>query len=352
MKRNFLVGLLTALLLLSTTLPASAGLYWPQDYQEISGQKASPSGLEHYVFWEQYLNAFFGTDDGIRYWNTNSPSTSDITYWVDQAMSRWNGNTQYGNFDDSVRVSSQSDADLLILYQACPAGGPACVVITQYQFISGFNVNTWKKATIYITPNPAGGPSWSTPGMIMAIMHEYGHIVGLGEQYDDLDPPAVCNYDNAPSVMDTLKISQSNQWVPCDADYVTSADNTRLNTFYETGTYTLNSYEFPCGNTCAEAWLVDRSWNDWYYDVWWYWGNSPGGNFYSFANTTDTTNNGSHETVPKTPAINLKSRVYPNNYGLHGKYLKVCWAPALYEKPDGTIKYGTNTCASSATYWP
>lgn len=334
--------LLTAILVAALVAPVSAQVA-PQDFVDVQSQ-TSQSGIEHWVFWEQYLNAFYGTDDGIRYWHTPS-----INYWADTAMNQWNA-TNYGNMDNSVEVSNASDADLEILYQNCPAGGPGCVEVTSWQALGGHNVNAWKKAKIYVRVNPAGGPNWTTAGLIAAIAHEFGHLVGLGDQYSYWDNPFTCNFGTDPSLMDTVKIV-NNTVDPCDHSNLTSADTTRLNTFWETGEYTHQSYEFPCGTSCAESWNVDRAWNDWAIQVWWMYADSPGGTQWLFFYETHVLDNGSHVAVVPATNIKLKSRVYPPS-NLHGKWLRSCTRPALYEDSGGTVKYGTYKCADNWMYWP
>lgn len=105
-----------AILVTALVAPVSAQLP-PEDCVDVQSQ-TSQSGIEHWVFWEQYLKAFYGTDDGIRYYHT-----PNIDYWVGVATSQWNA-TNYGNMDDSVEVSIASNVDLEILYQNCPTGGP------------------------------------------------------------------------------------------------------------------------------------------------------------------------------------------------------------------------------------
>lgn len=203
---------------------------------------------------------------------------------------------------------------------------------------------------MYLRVNSTGGPNWSSNGLIAAIAHEFGHLVGLGDQYDYWDDPYVCNFDTDPSLMDTVKIV-NNKLDPCDHSNLTTADHTRLNTFWNDGEYTHQSYEFPCGG-CDESWHVDRAWNDWSIQTWWFWSNSPSGPPYSFFYETHIWDNGSHVAVIPAANITLKSRTYPNNYGLHGKWLMTCARPVLYENSSGTTIYGDYDCADNWMYWP
>ena len=56
----------------------------------------------------------------------------------------------------------------------------------------------------------------------------------------------------------------------------------------------------------------------------WKWGNTTSGPWYQFAQINNIGENGSHFSVVDRTLI---ADSYPNSYGIHNKYIKVCTVP-------------------------
>lgn len=331
------LSFLIIIFLLETTLPASAVQSSPQDYEDLLIQYTSVNNnnlAEHWVFTNQYTLAFLSSSSRSWKWYAYDFATEANT-----ANSRWNAANDSA-IADSVKTTSVSEANLKYYWGTCPGGAPGCFLVSTWDVHGTLGVNIWRYADIVIDPTPNNGYNWSTSGLTAAVLHETGHAWGLGEQYINQS----CN-SNLYSVMDALKVV-GNDLYPCDTEFVSSSDQTKLNAYYLEGVYTKISISKSAGNVTS-TWK-DTVWMDYNTEYWWYWRSTPTGAPTIFKIGSQMGNNGSHDAVTESTLPDLTFTIKPSDYGVPtNKYISVC------VKPYFNADFGTgNLVCSSQIIFP
>lgn len=314
-------------------------------YIELIKNLSTPSGPEHWAFFNSYyFNNFqhsYNTPK-IMYWGTD---IADISH-PNAAMYAWN-NERPVSLEAATYTTSASAANLFMTLANCPGFPPedgyGCFTPTTWVSTGNpYNVNLWTKATIYAR-NALSGETYSSTFFRSILTHETGHAFSLGDQ----SIGGYCN--NAVNmIMDGVK-TVNGQLTMCDSTTPTTADIGAWDDYWERGRCPNYSWVVygtgEMGMSCT-----DRSFSDGYTRFRWQWSTSSNpntGTWTIFYEDYIMLDNGSHVDVPGAESRVLVSKVYPNNYGIHGKYIKTCTRPLF-----GYLGIAGESLCSAAVYYP
>lgn len=329
-KLKYLLPILLAVALLLP--PRSAFAAWPQEFMDPQMQISGNTFPEHYVFYKEYFNAM-STNSRSWTWYTNSTS---IRLKLLDIMSRWYVPTDVGA---PVETTDPNAADVTFVDGVCANNSAGCFTTTQWGTNYGLDIYWWYKATVRIDLS-SGNFKWMDDGSRQTLVHEIGHVWGLGEQYV---PGSGCNA-NSYSVMDTSKFDSQNRLIPCDSEYPQTNDQNRLSWYYLGGEY--NSVDTYISGTQVRTDWKDAAWMDWNMRVFWYAANTPMDTGVNFLTTDVLMGNGSHRFVYDATNRIIYSTVRPTNYGQTYKWIYACTWPIF----NDIGSHGTWNCGP-AIYW-
>lgn len=313
-------------------MSALAAPTWIDPDNQIGGEP-----WEHYVFWKTYYYAMNPDDPilkkGIR-WNADSPIWS-YTY---NAMLTWNGVRPAG-ISAMVDEPVPSNADLRLAYTSCPGVPDAagCYTVNSWYTAYSWNARFWKKATIYMRY----GYDWTTDSLTGILRHEIGHALGFEDQYSSWWG---CN-SSYYGIMDTGYHNGQGYWVNCDTSTPTPTETTLWNNFHIAGLYTWYAQSLLSNGKLSIAWS-DNAWNDFSTHTIYKWSASQNGTYAVFAESSHISRNGSHNDVTWPYVYYLYDEIYPYQFGVNNKWVKVCRYPLF-----NYLGYvGNETCSNPILY--
>lgn len=326
---------LVALIILALLLPPRAALAaWPQEFVDPEKQYSNTPFPEHWVFYKEYFNAM-STDS--RSWTWYVPNNGTLRAMFMGVKDRWYVPTDVGA---PAEASSQAAADLVVTDDVCGTGdGIGCFAITQWGTNYGLDIHWWYKAYIKIDIS-SGNYAWTDEGKRKTLVHELGHVWGLGEQYT---ASGTCN-SNSYSIMDASKKDSQNRLIPCDTEYPQTNDQNRLSWYYLGGEY--NSVDTYISGTQVRTDWKDAAWMDWNMRVFWYAANTPMDVGVNFLTTDVLMGNGSHRFVWDAKDRIIYSTINPTAYGQTYKWIYACTWPIF----NDIGSHGTWNCGPTA-YW-
>jgi len=357
MKRILSLAIVLSVLL--SMLPKSASATYANPYFMDPYFQTPDSGIEKNIFWKTYLYAMFTDDPWLDKSLKFYPSSSSYSTTISNTVSAWNA-IRPASIERAKKVTTSGAADLVYNYANCPFGDPAaklaCWIPDTWGNLGTLNVNAWYKSSIYIRPDayviPGSNPVktqyyTSSGGLIQNIMHEFGHVAGLNEQYHNwwwLD--TVCNTGYT-SIMDGFYVSSDSPTTqivsPCDPmSTPNSSDKGMWNSYHTGGRYLPYSYVVygdPANLGKAATSWYDYAWSDYQMQAtWWRCGSSSTcAGSVLFATTYHIGENGSHYDVPGADTRRVIAYAYPNTqYNVHNQYIRVCVKPVYnYVAPIG-----------------
>lgn len=199
--------------------------------------QTSNPGIENWINWYVVIG------ESIKYYVTASELVTD----ANTAASRWNTALGYNVF---TPVSTATEANLTI-HAVALTTAYGWADITHLWEATGRNANYLARAKISIDVTR------SSSGWARTLTHEFGHILGLGEQYSLTGSTLTCNTAK-PSVMWSSDCSGA----PTSP---TSNDTSNVNTAYKNGTIG-NPSGTASGSNYTFTWS-DQSWGENYVEL-------------------------------------------------------------------------------------
>jgi hypothetical protein len=279
-------------------------------------------------------------------------SVSGVLNEVVQGMLNWNTYKPIGV--ENTEQVGQGYEVLTIYNSNCPGVDPAASIgcfspsIWDAGYMSTFNIRVWMKANIYIRAS-VPGQSWGVNAKLAAVNHEIGHaLASLNDQGIKINGAWTCN-GSVTTIMDAFVVDANGVVSHCDGlASPNTADRDMWYDYMNRGQYNYSSTAIYGDGRLETKW-VDRAWNDYHMQALWYWSSGANGPWTYFVETSPLGNNGSAYYVPGAESRRLFAFLYPNGYGIHGKYILMCARPVFnYLAPPHNM--GTQFCSPSAWY--